>query len=129
LPSDIIHSYSGTSIEIIDTDAEGRLSSLMEFPIKKNYKPEYIVDITLTGSGTLGYECGALFTNEAPKKTTRCRDSVGERLWQLPLWDVYKQDIESDIADVKIIAVSQLPAISAAKFLEYFTKDTLHGHI
>jgi leucyl aminopeptidase len=44
-----------------------------------------------------------------------------------PLWDVYKQDIESDIADVKIIAVSQLPAISAAKFLEYFTKTHCMG--
>jgi leucyl aminopeptidase len=78
----------------------------------------------------LGYECGALFTNEAPKKTTRCRDSVGERLWQLPLWDVYKQDIESDIADVKNYSGKPVAgANSAAKFLEYFTKDTLHGHI
>jgi leucyl aminopeptidase len=66
---------------------------------------------TLTGSsvGTLGYEC-ALFTNNEAllKKLQDAGDSVGS-LWQLPLWDVYKQDIESDIADVKIIAVSQLP--------------------
>jgi leucyl aminopeptidase len=62
----VIHSYNGTSIEIIDTDAEGRLvpADGISYLIK-NYKPEYIVDITLTGSsvGTLGYECGALFTN------------------------------------------------------------------
>jgi leucyl aminopeptidase len=111
LPSDIIHSYSGTSIEIIDTDAEGRLvlADGISYMIKKN---QNILDIaTLTGSsvGTLGYEC-ALFTNNEAllKKLQDAGDSVGS-LWQLPLWDVYKQDIESDIADVKIIAVSQLP--------------------
>jgi leucyl aminopeptidase len=82
LPSDIIHSYSGTSIEIIDTDAEGRLvlADGISYMIK-NYKPEYIVDIaTLTGSvGTLGYECGALFTNNEAllKKLQDAGDSVG----------------------------------------------------
>jgi leucyl aminopeptidase len=79
LPSDIIHSYSGTSIEIIDTDAEGRLvlADGISYMIK-NYKPEYIVDIaTLTGSsvGTLGYECGALFTNnEALSKNYKMQE-------------------------------------------------------
>ncbi|MEZ7500262.1 leucyl aminopeptidase family protein [Flavobacterium sp. Arc3] len=130
LPSDVIHSYNGTSIEIIDTDAEGRLvlADGLSYLIK-NYKPEYIVDIaTLTGSsvGTLGYECGALFTNNdsISKKLQEAGDSVGERLWQLPLWDVYKQDIESDIADVKNYSGKPVAgAISAAKFLEYFTNE------
>jgi leucyl aminopeptidase len=63
------------------------------------------------------------------KKLQDAGDSVG-RLWQLPLWDVYKQDIESDIADVKNYSGKPVAgAISAAKFLEYFTKSTLHGHI
>jgi leucyl aminopeptidase len=137
LPSDVIHSYSGTSIEIIDTDAEGRLvlADGISYLIK-NYKPEYIVDIaTLTGSsvGTLGYECGALFTNNESlsKKLQEAGDSVGERLWQLPLWDVYKQDIESDIADVKNYSGKPVAgAISAAKFLEYFTKEhTAWAHL
>ncbi|NGY36973.1 leucyl aminopeptidase family protein [Flavobacterium sp. XN-5] len=130
LPSDVIHSYNGTSIEIIDTDAEGRLilADGISYLIK-NYNPEYIVDIaTLTGSsvGTLGYECGALFTNNESisKKLQEAGDSVGERLWQLPLWDVYKQDIESDIADVKNYSGKPVAgAISAAKFLEYFTQE------
>jgi leucyl aminopeptidase len=130
LPSDVIKSYDGTSIEIIDTDAEGRLvlADGISYLIK-NFKPEYIVDIaTLTGSsvGTLGYECGALFTNNesVSKKLQEAGDSVGERLWQLPLWDVYKQDIESDIADVKNYSGKPVAgAISAAKFLEYFTND------
>jgi leucyl aminopeptidase len=130
LPSDVIKSYNGTSIEIIDTDAEGRLvlADGISYLIK-NFKPEYIVDIaTLTGSsvGTLGYECGALFTNNesVSKKLQEAGDSVGERLWQLPLWDVYKQDIESDIADVKNYSGKPVAgAISAAKFLEYFTNE------
>jgi leucyl aminopeptidase len=130
LPSDVIQSYSGNSIEIIDTDAEGRLvlADGLSYLIK-NYKPEYIVDIaTLTGSsvGTLGYEAGALFTNNESisKKLQEVGDSIGERLWQLPLWDVYKQDIESDIADVKNYSGKPVAgAISAAKFLEYFTEE------
>ena len=130
LPSDVIQSYSGNSIEIIDTDAEGRLilADGLSYIIK-NYKPEYIVDIaTLTGSsvGTLGYECGALFTNNETisKKIQDAGDAIGERLWPLPLWDAYKQDIESDIADVKNYSGKPVAgAISAAKFLEFFTQE------
>jgi len=130
LPSDIIHSYSGTSIEIIDTDAEGRLilADGLSYLIK-NFKPEFIVDIaTLTGSsvGTFGYECGALFTNNESisKKLQQSGDAVGERLWPLPLWDCYKSDIDSDIADVKNYSGKPVAgAISAAKFLEYFTEN------
>jgi leucyl aminopeptidase len=130
LPSDVIHSYSGHSIEIIDTDAEGRLilADGLSYLIK-NFKPEYIVDIaTLTGSsvGTFGYECGALFTNnpEMAKKLQENGDVIGERLWPLPLWDIYKSDIESDIADVKNYSGKPVAgAISAAKFLEYFTQE------
>ena len=130
LPSDVIHSYSGHSIEIIDTDAEGRLvlADGLAYLIK-NFKPEYILDIaTLTGSSvaTLGYECGALFTNnqEMAKKLQESGDSIGERLWPLPLWDAYKSDIDSDIADVKNYSGKPVAgAISAAKFLEYFTQE------
>lgn len=130
LPSDVIHSYSGASIEIIDTDAEGRLvlADGLSYLIK-NFKPEYIVDIaTLTGSsvGTFGYECAALFTNNEAisKKLQQSGDEVGERLWPLPLWDCYKQDIESDLADVKNYSGKPVAgAISAAKFLEYFTEN------
>ena len=129
LPSDVIKSYAGHTIEIIDTDAEGRLilSDGLSYLIK-NFKPDTIVDIaTLTGSsvGTFGYECGALFTNneEISKKLQQSGDAVGERLWPLPLWDCYTSDIESDIADVKNYSEKPVAgAISAAKFLEYFTE-------
>ncbi len=130
LPSDVIKSYSGHTIEIIDTDAEGRLilADGLSYLIK-NFKPDTIVDIaTLTGSsvGTFGYECGALFTNneEVSKKLQGSGDAIGERLWPLPLWDAYKSDIESDIADVKNYSGKPVSgAISAAKFLEFFTKE------
>ena len=130
LPSDVIQSYAGHSIEIIDTDAEGRLilADGLSYLIK-NYKPEVVIDLaTLTGSavGTFGYECGALFTNndELSKNLQKSGDEMGERLWQLPLWDCYKSDIESEIADVRNYSGKPVAgAISAAKFLEFFTEN------
>lgn len=137
LPSDVIQSYAGHSIEIIDTDAEGRLilADGLSYLIK-NYKPDTVIDLaTLTGSvvGTLGYECAGLFTNneELSKKLQQSGDAIGERLWQLPLWDAYTPDIESEIADVKNYSGKPVAgAISAAKFLEFFTeKHTSWAHL
>jgi leucyl aminopeptidase len=137
LPSDVISSYKGSSIEIIDTDAEGRLilADGLSYLIK-NYNPEIVVDLaTLTGSSvaTLGFECGALFSNNEDliQNLTNAGDEVGERLWRLPLWDSYKSDIESEIADVKNYSGKPVAgAISAAKFLEYFTENhTAWAHL
>ena len=130
LPGDVIQSYAGHSIEIIDTDAEGRLilADGLSYLIK-NYKPETVIDLaTLTGSvvATLGYECAGLFTNnkELSEKLQNAGNSIGERLWQLPLWDAYKPDIDSEIADIKNYSGKPVAgAISAAKFLEYFTEN------
>jgi leucyl aminopeptidase len=129
LPSDVINSYSGHTIEIIDTDAEGRLilADALSYLIK-NYKPETVLDVaTLTGSvvGTLGYECAGLFTNneDLSKNLQNSGKQIGEKLWQLPLWDDYKGDIDSEIADVKNYSGKPVAgAISAAKFLEFFTE-------
>lgn len=130
LPSDVIGSYSGHTIEIIDTDAEGRLilADGLSYLIK-NYKPEIVVDLaTLTGSavGTFGYECAALFSSsdELALQIQKAGDAIGEKSWQLPLWDAYKPDIDSDIADVKNWSGKPVAgAITAAKFLEYFTEN------
>ena len=129
VPGDVIGSYSGSSIEIIDTDAEGRLilADGLSYMVQ-NFKPEILIDIaTLTGSsvGTFGYECAALFTNNetVSRQLQLAGDAIGERMWPLPLWDAYKSDIESDIADVKNYSGKPVAgAISAAKFLEYFTE-------
>ena len=137
LPSDVIGSYAGHSIEIIDTDAEGRLilADGLSYLVK-NFNPDIIVDIaTLTGSSvaTLGYECGALFSNnlEISQNLQKSGDAISERLWPLPLWDCYKADIESEIADVKNYSGKPVAgAISAAKFLEFFTENhTAWAHL
>ncbi len=129
LPSDVIQSYAGFSIEIIDTDAEGRLVLADGISyLNKNYQPDVLIDLaTLTGSSvaTFGYECGALFSSNKnlAQNLASAGETIGERLWELPLWDVYKSDIQSDIADVKNYSGKPVAgAISAAKFLEFFTE-------
>jgi|SRR6478672_875183 len=130
LPSDVISSYHGSMIEIIDTDAEGRLilADGLSYLIK-NFNPEMVLDLaTLTGScvATFGYECCGLFTNNTglAAQIQEAGNAIGERSWQLPLWDDYKSDIDSEIADVKNYSGKPVAgAISAAKFLEHFTDN------
>lgn len=129
-PSDVISSYSGKSIEIIDTDAEGRLilADGLNYMVK-NFQPDTMIDLaTLTGScvATLGYHAAGMFTNndELAQQLSQAADQTGERLWRLPLWDVYKEDITSDIADVRNYSGKPMAgAISATKFLEVFTEN------
>lgn len=130
-PSDVIHTYSGKTIEVIDTDAEGRiiLADGLSY-IKKNYEPDVIIDLaTLTGNciAALGYNAAGLLSNNdaLAKQLFEVGQASGEKVWQLPLWDDYKDMMKSDIADVKNL--SSLPiagAITAAKFLEIF----IDGH-
>ena len=127
-PSDVIPSYSGKNIEIIDTDAEGRLvlADGLSYIIR-NYQPDTVLDLaTLTGSSvrTFGYFAGALLTeNDGLAQQLRAAgDRTGERVWPLPMWDEYGDYMKSDVADVKNF--SGLPiagAITAAKFLQHFT--------
>ncbi|GAB4027219.1 leucyl aminopeptidase family protein [Spirosoma koreense] len=128
-PGDVITSYIGKTIEIIDTDAEGRviLADGLGYMIR-HYQPDVLIDLaTLTGSviATLGYQAAGLFTqnDELASQLSEAADRTGERLWRLPLWDAYREDIKSDIADVKNFSGKPMAgAISAAKFLEVFTE-------
>ncbi len=127
-PGDVINSYSGKTIEIIDTDAEGRLILADGLAyMTKNYKPDVLLDLaTLTGSAVraLGYQAAAMFTSndKLAKDLENTAQQTGEAVWRMPLWDVYKKDIESDVADVKNFSGRPVAgAISAAKFLEVFT--------
>lgn len=130
-PSDVIHSYSGKTIEVIDTDAEGRLilADGLSY-IKKNYNPDIIVDLaTLTGNciAALGYSAAGLFSNndELADKLLKISQLTGEKLWRMPLWDDYKDAMKSDIADIKNLSSAPVAgAITAAKFLELF----IDGH-
>lgn len=127
-PGDVIRAYNGKSIEVIDTDAEGRLilADALSYLIKK-YKPGYIVDLaTLTGSciQTLGNKAAGLFTANSAlaQSLLYAGNRTGEKLWQLPLWPEYEDEMVSDIADIKNLATKPVAgAITAAKFLEAFT--------
>lgn len=127
-PGDVIGSYAGKTIEVIDTDAEGRLilADGLHYAVKQ-YEPDVLIDLaTLTGSiiQTLGYEAAGLFTpnDDLAAELIQAADETGERLWRLPVWDEYKEEISSDIADVKNYHGKPLAgAIVAAKFLEVFT--------
>jgi len=130
LPSEIIKSHSGKTIEIVDTDAEGRLilADALSY-LTKNYTTDYLIDLaTLTGSciGTFGYECAALFSSSDAlvQQLKDLGEETGEKVWPLPLWKAYEKEIESDVADVKNYHGKPFAgAIVAAKFLEYFTND------
>lgn len=129
-PGDIIQSYSGKTIEIIDTDAEGRLilADALAY-MNKHFKVDTIIDLaTLTGSSvaTLGYEAAALFSNndDLIELIQSSGLECGEKVWRLPLWDEYKGDIESDVADIRNFSGKPIAgAITAAKFLEAFTNE------
>jgi leucyl aminopeptidase len=129
-PGDVIGSYSGKTIEVIDTDAEGRLilADGLHYAVK-HFQPDVLIDLaTLTGSviQTLGYEAAGLFTpnDNLANDLIAAADQTGERLWRLPVWDEYKEEINSDIADVKNYHGKPLAgAIVAAKFLEFFTEN------
>ena len=127
-PSDVITSYSGKTIEIIDTDAEGRLvlADGLSYIIKK-YQPKQVIDLaTLTGSvvQTLGYSAAGMFTNnsEMAKTMSTIGFKTNERVWQLPLFTDFEAELHSDIADLRNFSGKPIAgAITAAKFLEAFT--------
>lgn len=129
-PGDVINSYAGKTIEVIDTDAEGRLilADGLSYAVRE-FNPDVIIDLaTLTGSviQTLGYEAAGLFSSSDNLATDLIKsgENTGERLWRLPIWDEYKEEISSDIADLKNYHGKPLAgAIVAAKFLEVFTDE------
>ncbi|MBB4079611.1 leucyl aminopeptidase [Lewinella aquimaris] len=130
-PSDVIESHAGKTIEIIDTDAEGRLimADGLSYAVK-HFQPTTLIDVaTLTGSAvrTFGYECAATLSKneELIEQFRRAGDAVGERVWPLPPWDDFAKGLKSDVADVKNFSGTPLHgATDAFKFLENFT----HGH-
>lgn len=129
-PGDVINSYSGKTIEIIDTDAEGRLilADALAYMVR-NYEVDHLIDLaTLTGScvRTFGSECAGLFSkdDELAEIIFNAGMEVGEKVWALPMWDAYGDEMKSDVADIKNLSTKPVAgAITAAKFLEAFTSD------
>jgi leucyl aminopeptidase len=127
-PGDVIGSYAGKTIEVIDTDAEGRLILADGLAyMTKNFSPDTIIDLaTLTGSivAALGYNAAGMFTNndELANNLLKAGIETGEKLWRMPMWDAYFEDMKSDVADIANLSSKPVAgSITAAKFLEFFT--------
>ena len=131
LQGDIITMFNGTTVEIGNTDAEGRLILADALSYAGKYKPELIIDIaTLTGSAamTFGNKAIAVMGN-ADEKYFKLLEEAGnmvyERVARLPFWDDYKEMLKSDVADIKNVGGREAGAITAGKFLESFTEYPL----
>ncbi len=127
-PGDVITIMDGTTVEILNTDAEGRVILADALAYSQKYEPELVIDLaTLTGAaimaiGKYGSVMCATATKETKELLVETGFEVNERLVELPLWDEYTKEIESDIADIKNLGGSNGGgAITAAKFLEHFT--------
>jgi leucyl aminopeptidase len=133
-PGDVLHSMSGKTVEVVNTDAEGRLTIADTITYALGQKVDEIVDIaTLTGACTvaLGTNISGLFSNNdtMAEQLMRAAEVSGERLWRLPLDKKLKESLKSDIADIKNAAGREGGAITAALFLEEFVKDVKWAHI
>jgi leucyl aminopeptidase len=137
-PSDVITQYGGTTVEIINTDAEGRLvlADGLAYALEK-LDPDYLVDIaTLTGSATLGLgrQYAALYTRDSQlaKDLVAIGESSGERVWHMPLIDDYADSLDSDIADLNHAADKgdySAGSVTAALFLEHFVGESRWFHL
>ncbi|OGS50305.1 MAG: hypothetical protein A3K65_07930 [Euryarchaeota archaeon RBG_16_68_12] len=133
-PGDVLKAYGGITVEVENTDAEGRLVLADALAYAKERKPQAIVDLaTLTGSCVfaLGKHAAGLFATD-PKlrdRIVRAGETVGERVWELPLWDEYEEQIKSDVADVKNTGGRYGGAITAARFLRRFAEGVPWAHL
>ena len=133
-PGDIITMMNGKTVEIVNTDAEGRMILGDALHFASQLKPDHLIDYaTLTGACVvaLGSEATGLFTNndELAQKLIECGERVGDRLWRLPEWDEYKELIRSEWADIKNSGGRWGGAITAAVFLKEFADCPSWAHL
>ena len=133
-PGDIIKCMSGKTVEILNTDAEGRLILADAISYAKKYKPDAVIDIaTLTGAcvAALGtFASGMLGNNEELKdQVKQAGEYCHERVWELPLWDEYRNLIKSTIADIKNTGGKYAGTITAACFLDEFVEEFPWVHL
>ncbi len=134
-PGDIVTSYSGQTIEVLNTDAEGRLVlvDVMAYAIDR-FKPRFVIDLaTLTGAimVALGKEYAGLYSTDDAlvSELVAASQATGEKVWRMPLDKAYDKLIESKNADVKNIGGRWAGACTAAAFLQRFVKDTPWAHL
>ena len=133
-PGDVVKAASGKSIEVINTNAEGRLVLADLLDYVKRYEPTAILDAaTLTGACVvaLGHIASGVFGNDQAlvAEVLAAGERGGERGWQLPLWDDFQESIKSDVADIKNTGGRPAGAITAAKFLQEFVGATPWVHL
>ena len=133
-PGDVITSHLGKTIEVINTDAEGRLILCDALSWARRYKPACVIDIaTLTGAivVALGHvAAGVMGTDDGlVEEVRRAGERAGERVWPLPLWDEYRDLMKSDIADVKNAGGRPAGSISAGWFLREFVEGYPWAHL
>jgi len=133
-PGDIITAMNGKTIEVLNTDAEGRLILADALSYAKKIGAKTIIDVaTLTGAChvALGSICSGTFTNEQAlaDKVIAAGKETGELMWQLPMYEEYKEQLKSDVADIKNIGNRWGGAITGAKFLEEFVDKTPWVHL
>jgi leucyl aminopeptidase len=133
-PGDVVRGMSGKTIEVINTDAEGRMVLADGLAYAARYKPAAIVDLaTLTGACVVAlgnHATGVMGTS--PKLIERLKkagEHSGERVWELPLWEEYREQIKSDVADMKNVGGRGAGAITAAAFLQKFVGDFPWVHL
>ncbi len=134
-PGDIITIYGGKTVEVINTDAEGRLilADALAYGIKQ-YKPDAVVDLaTLTGAVVIGlghHRTGLLSNDDGlSQKVMAAGDRSGEPLWRLPLGPEYSKQIKSKVADMKNVGNRAAGTITAAAFLQEFVGDAVWAHL
>lgn len=133
-PGDIVTSMSGKTIEVLNTDAEGRLVLCDALTYAERYKPRSVIDIaTLTGAAvaTFGSHVNAMLSNNdgLAKSLLDCGEESLDRVWQLPLWEEYQSLLNSNFADIANIGGPRAGTITAACFLSRFTQKYKWAHL
>ncbi len=133
-PGDIVTSMSGQTIEVLNTDAEGRLILCDALTYAERFKPRAVVDVaTLTGACVIAlgkHPAGLLGNDEALiRRLLDAGEKAGDRAWQLPLWEEYQDQLKSNFADMANIGGREAGAITAACFLARFTKKLKWAHL
>jgi leucyl aminopeptidase len=128
-PGDVVTTMSGQTVEVINTDAEGRLvlSDAVAY-VQRTYKPTTIIDLaTLTGAIliSLGHEYAGLFTpdDQLAAELMKAADESGDKLWRMPLGDAFDRMLDSEIADMKNVGPREGGSITAAQFIKRFIED------
>ena len=133
-PGDVVRTLSGQTVEILNTDAEGRLVLCDTLTYAERYKPKTVIDVaTLTGACVvaLGSHASGLFTNDDALATDllSAGEFIWDRAWQMPVWDDYQQSLKSNFADMANVGGRDAGAVVAACFLSRFAKQFAWAHL